>query len=97
VSDPGKLAVICDELTALGWRLAGAAVHVPEGDAVEATFRAALADAQVVLITAGLAARLPADAVVATADALVGVIADLRHAHEPADVLEQVHRTLGML
>jgi vacuolar-type H+-ATPase subunit F/Vma7 len=97
-----ELALICDELTAIGWRLAGAQVNVPalEDTAVEEAWRKALGTAEVVLITAGLAARLPEEsltAAVAAARPLVGVIADLRHAHEPADPEDQVHRVLGML
>jgi vacuolar-type H+-ATPase subunit F/Vma7 len=94
-----ELAVICDELTALGWRLSGAQVDVPRRDALEASWRAALGSAHVVLITAGFAARLPAGQLAAAIDASrppVLVIPDLRHEHEPDDPEEEVDRALGV-
>jgi vacuolar-type H+-ATPase subunit F/Vma7 len=93
------LAVICDELTALGWRLSGARVDVPRRDALEASWRAALGSAQLVLITAGLASRLPAGQLAAAIEASrppVLVIPDLRHEHEPDDPEEEVDRALGL-
>jgi vacuolar-type H+-ATPase subunit F/Vma7 len=96
------LALVCDELTAVGWRLAGVPVHVPRRAAVTAaeSWQQARGSAKVVLITAALAAALPPEelaAALAASQPLVGVIPDVRHRHEPADVEEQVHRALGML
>jgi vacuolar-type H+-ATPase subunit F/Vma7 len=94
-----ELAVICDELTGLGWRLAGAQVEIPEPDSVEAAWHVCLARAQLVLITAGLAARLPQatlSAVLASSHPLVRVIPDLFHMHEPADPEHEVDRALGV-
>lgn len=94
-----QLAVICDEVTGLGWRLAGARVEVPQPDAVEAVWRDCLAHAQVVLITAPLAARLPqgqlASALAASRPPVL-VIPDLRRTHEPLDPAAQVDRALGI-
>jgi vacuolar-type H+-ATPase subunit F/Vma7 len=94
-----ELAVICDEATALGWRLAGARVEVPPADAVAGAWRECLAHAQLVLITAGLAEHLPQDQLSAAIEACrppVLVIPDLRHAHEPPDLAQQVDRALGI-
>jgi vacuolar-type H+-ATPase subunit F/Vma7 len=94
-----ELAVICDELTALGWRLAGARVEVPEPDALEAAWRACLARAHLVLITAGLAARLPPAALAAALAASrppLLVIPDLARAHTPPDPALEVDRALGI-
>ena len=94
-----QLAVICDEVTALGWRLAGARVEVPPPDQVEATWRDCVAHAQLVLITAELAARVPAaqlSAAVAASRPLVLVIPDLRRTHEPLDPAAEVDRVLGI-
>lgn len=44
--------VIADELTALGYRLAGAEVHVPQQHAVQRLFAEVRAQAEIVLITA---------------------------------------------
>ena len=50
---------IGDELTAAGYRLAGARTYVPgEGELID-VFERASGEAEVVLITAELAARLP--------------------------------------
>jgi vacuolar-type H+-ATPase subunit F/Vma7 len=94
-----QLAVICDEVTALGWRLAGARVAVPQADAVEAAWHECLAQAQLVLITAELAARVPPaqlSAALATSQPLVLVIPDLRRRQEPLDPAAQVDRALGI-
>jgi vacuolar-type H+-ATPase subunit F/Vma7 len=94
-----ELVVICDELTGLGWRLAGAQVEIPEPDAVEAAWHACLARAQLVLITTGMAARLPQatlSAALASSHPLVRVIPDLTHKHDPADPEHEVDRALGV-
>jgi vacuolar-type H+-ATPase subunit F/Vma7 len=94
-----KLVLIGDELTAVGWRLTGAEVHVPEPQAAADSFRAALASSDVVLITAELAARLPAEqlsAALHTSHPLVLVIPDLRGEHEPPPLEEQVQHALGI-
>jgi vacuolar-type H+-ATPase subunit F/Vma7 len=94
-----ELAVICDELTALGWRLAGARVEMPPPDDLEAAWRACLAHAGLVLITAGLAARLPPGALSAAQSAsrpLVLVIPDLRREHTPEDPALAAERALGV-
>ncbi len=93
------LAVVADELTAVGWRLAGARVLLSDERNVADVFRAALHAADLVLITAELAAAVPAaqlqDALHACPP-LVLVIADLRRTREPADIEEQTRRVLGV-
>jgi vacuolar-type H+-ATPase subunit F/Vma7 len=94
-----ELAVICDELTALGWRLAGARVEVPQPQDLEASWRVCMARAQMVLITAGLAARLPPAELSAAQEAsrpLVLVIPDLRRQHTPDYPEDEVDRALGI-
>jgi vacuolar-type H+-ATPase subunit F/Vma7 len=95
-----KLVVIGDELTAVGWRLAGAQVYSPDSQTPGEFFRGALADSDVVLITAELAARVPADQLSAAlhdAHPLVLVIPDLRRQSQPPDLEEQVHHALGIM
>jgi vacuolar-type H+-ATPase subunit F/Vma7 len=52
------LHYIGDEIGAAGWRLAGAAVAVPEPGAARAALDAARADAALVLVAADVAARI---------------------------------------
>jgi len=95
-----ELALICDEITALGWRLAGAQVHVPEPEGASEALRAVLGGAEVVLITAALAARIPREQLEAALHAsrpLVLVIEDLRHTREPPDLTQEVHQAMGMM
>lgn len=54
---------IGDELTGAGFRLAGIRVVEAAADTVESVFRRALDDAPLVILTAGVAADLPADLV----------------------------------
>ncbi len=56
------VAVIADELTAVGWELAGARTFVATSENLESSFHTARREADLVLLTAELAARLPAAA-----------------------------------
>lgn len=92
-------AFIGDEVSAAGFRLAGVDVHVPASDGAEALFRRLLGETQLVLITAEVAARLPADLLGRTLRAprpLILVIPDLRGRVEPADLSSSLRRQLGM-
>jgi vacuolar-type H+-ATPase subunit F/Vma7 len=100
-----KLAVIADEVSALGWRLLGAHVAVPGQSAAAETatargcFRDAMSSADMVLITADYARAIPApelNAALLAAKPLVLVIADLRHQHEPPNIEHQVRLALGV-
>jgi vacuolar-type H+-ATPase subunit F/Vma7 len=94
-----KCVVIADEITAVGWQLAGAQVHMPDARAVGECFGIAQRSADLVLITAQLAASVP---VAQLRDALLSqrpltlVIADLQHRREPADIEDEVRRALGV-
>jgi len=92
--------VIADELTAVGWRLAGARVYIASAADVEERFEQALASAELVMISAQLAARLPAprlEAALLAFPPLTLVIADIRCAQQPPDVEAQARRALGVL
>lgn len=92
-----RLALIADEITAAGWRLTGAHVQIPAARSVSECFREAAMGADLVLITAEVAARLPTeqlDAALHSAQPLTLVIPDLLHALEPADIEDEVHRAL---
>jgi vacuolar-type H+-ATPase subunit F/Vma7 len=91
--------VIADEASAIGWRLAGAEVHIPAAQTPSEHLRAARAHAQLVLITAPLAARLPAaelSEALHAIEPLVLVIPDLRHLEEPPDIAAEMRRALGV-
>lgn len=91
--------MIADEITALGWRLAGARVLIPEQRTVEECFRTALNGADMVIITAQLSAALPAgvlDEALHSQPPLVAVIADLQHKQEPPDIEVATLRALGV-
>ena len=94
-----ELAVIADEVTALGWRLSGARAHVPGAHATRDWFREALRDADVVLITAKCAGAIPAaelNTALLASKPLLLVIADLRHEQEPPQIEDEVRRALGV-
>lgn len=91
--------VIADEFTALGWRLAGAQIRLSDAQSVGEHFAAAQRNADLVFITAELAAHLPAprlqDALRAQKP-LVLVLADLLHRQEASDIIEEVRHALGV-
>jgi vacuolar-type H+-ATPase subunit F/Vma7 len=95
------LAFIGDEVTATGFRLAGARVYVPEPapDAVREALEAARAEAAVVLVTAALAGELPPplleEALGATAP-LTLVVDDLLGEAAPPDLESAMRRALGV-
>lgn len=90
---------IGDEVTAAGYRLAGAHTIVPETGGVAASFGDALRNAEFVIITAECAAELPAatlDEAVRTADPLVAIVSDVAGRVMPIDVAIDVDRVLGI-
>ncbi|MEP6884827.1 MAG: hypothetical protein ABJC66_08760 [Gammaproteobacteria bacterium] len=94
-----KCVIIADEITAVGWRLAGMQVMMPDVNSVAECFSAARLGADLVLITAALAALLPAIQLRASLllqRPLLLVIADLRHGREPPDIQDEVRRALGV-
>ncbi len=95
-----EVAVIADELTALGWRLAGARVSFATAANVEECLARVQQSAEVVMITAPLAAHVPAARLQAALHAfppLTLVIADLERTAEPPDLETLARRALGVL
>ena len=94
-----KVAVLADELTAVGWRLAGAQVTLATAENIEEGLEEALRGAEVVLVTASLASHAPAarlDAALHAFPPLTLVIADVRHMQEPPDLQAQARSALGL-
>jgi len=90
---------IGDEVTAQGFRLAGARTKVPSHDAVAAVFAAALHDADLVLLSADAAGRLDEntlDRAVRAASPLVLVIPNAALRTLPPDPAAAVERALGI-
>lgn len=94
-----NLTVVVDELSAVGWRLAGARVLIPDPPSVEHCFKAALVDADIVLLTAQIASAIPAsqlEEALRTQPPLVLVIPGLRPGREPPDMEVETRRALGI-
>jgi len=94
-----RVTVLADETTGLGLRLAGATVASPADTALVQSFESALAAADLVLVSAPLAARLPPRLLAQAqerAEPLVLVIADVAHGTPPPDVPARARRALGV-
>jgi vacuolar-type H+-ATPase subunit F/Vma7 len=94
-----ELAVIAEELTAVGWRLAGARVYVAEGDAAGACLEIAARSADLILLTAELARHVPPlelEEALRSAAPLLLIIADVQHTREPPDIELEARRALGI-
>jgi vacuolar-type H+-ATPase subunit F/Vma7 len=92
-------ALLADEVTAAGFRLAGVDVYVPDDTDLVERFERLCGEAPLVLVTAELAGRLP-PAVLRrqqrTSRTLVLVIADARGRCEPGPLGAALRRQLGM-
>lgn len=92
-------AFVGDALSALGFRLAGIPCYSPTAAETLPLFRDLLAQMQLILVTAEVAATLPPNLLRKTQAAkqpLVLVIADVRGRERPADRAELVRRQLGI-
>jgi vacuolar-type H+-ATPase subunit F/Vma7 len=95
----GAPVVIADELTAAGFRLAGARTIVPTSATLSSVFEAACEDCELLLLSATLAAELPRrrleTALVADRPLLL-VIPDALRRRDPPDLARELQRTLGV-
>jgi vacuolar-type H+-ATPase subunit F/Vma7 len=91
--------ILSDELSALGWRLAGAQPLIADEHSVQERLAEARRGADLVLITADLAKRLP-DSVLSAAllaeKPLMAVIGGLASGSEPPDLEQAVRHVLGI-
>jgi vacuolar-type H+-ATPase subunit F/Vma7 len=93
-----RVAFIGEELPAAGYRLAGAAVRTPGAGEELAALQAARAEADLVLVSARLAARIaPAalEAVLAAPQPLALVVPELDGEALHPDAAERARRLLG--
>src|SRR5580658_6519663 len=91
--------IISNEVSALGWRLAGARPLIADEHSVQERLAEARRGADLVLITADLAGRLPdsvLDAALLAEKPLIAVIAGLPSGREPPDLEQEVKRVLGI-
>lgn len=93
------IAFIGDEVSAAGYRLAGAEAYVPAAGEEAAVFAAARGRAALVLVTAECAARLPPAELhqaLAAVRPLTLIVPDVRGRVAPADLGRLVRQQLGM-
>jgi len=90
---------IGDELTAAGYRLAGARIVVPQPGEAARALAGALQSAEFVLISASCADGMPQpqlDLALRRADPPVVVVPDVAGLAEPANLVAEVDRALGI-
>ena len=90
---------IGDELTATGYRLAGAEVSTPAPAETAAAFARARADARLVIVTAEFARMIPPadlDAAMVAETPIVAVVPDILGRTAPPDPARRLRRTLGI-
>lgn len=91
--------VIADEATCAGFRLTGAQTRTPAAEETAAAFAEAMAAADVVIVTAEIARRLPQEtlsAALLVETPAVVVIPDLRERVAPPSLGARIRRTLGI-
>jgi vacuolar-type H+-ATPase subunit F/Vma7 len=94
-----RWVIIADELSASGWRLAGAQPLIATKKSVREHFSEAQRDADLILITADLARQLPAamlDAALLSEKPLIAMITALPNGSEPEDLAQRARRVLGI-
>src|SRR5580704_2890259 len=91
--------IISDEFSALGWRLAGAQPLIADEHSLQERLAEARRSADLVLIAADLAKRLPGTVLSGALLAekpLMAVIAGLPSGNEPPDLEQDVKHVLGI-
>ena len=94
-----RTSFLGDRISAVGFRLGGASVDSPPSGEEEQAFAAALANSDLVIVTAEFAGRLPGDRLAAAQaghEPLVLVIEDVRGLCQPTDIAVTLRRQLGM-
>lgn len=95
----GTAIFIGDELSAAGFRLTGIETAVPEPDAVAGALEDARRRAQLVIMTAGLAARVPAAALEAALLAetpTLAIVPDVLFRSMPPNLGKSIKSVLGI-
>ena len=95
----GAPVFLGDEVAAAGWRLAGVDARVPRAGAEGAVLAAALAQAPLVIVSAGIAARMPEPALRAALRGLAPltvIVPDLRGTAPYPDIAARMKHQLGI-
>ena len=91
--------IVADEISALGWRLAGAEPRIADEHSVQECLAEARRGADLLFITANLAKSVP-DSVLSAAllaeKPLIAVITGLPKGNEPPDLERDVKHVLGI-
>lgn len=90
---------IGDELTAAGFRLAGAQIRLPAAGEEATSLAQAQADGQLILVSADVAARIPRESLGAALAALTPltlVVPDLLGRQPAPDRAQRLRRRMGM-
>lgn len=98
-ADVTTVIFIGDELTATGFRLAGVETIVPEPDAVRDALLKARTRAELVLLTADCARRIPVgelEEILSVEMPIVAVIPDILRHTLPLDLSRRLRATLGI-
>ena len=88
-----------DDLSAAGWRLAGVRTLVARAGEESIQFSQALAQAELLLVTAGLAAKLPKsllDRALVSTLPMVVIIPDVRGRRAVPDLVGRMQAQLGL-
>jgi vacuolar-type H+-ATPase subunit F/Vma7 len=91
--------ILSDEITALGWRLAGARPLIANEHSIQERLAEARRGADLVLITADLAKRLPdtvLNAALLAEKPLMALVSGLPGGDEPPDLEQEVKHVLGI-
>jgi vacuolar-type H+-ATPase subunit F/Vma7 len=91
--------VIADEISAAGFRIAGARTLVPTPGALGAAFESACTECELLLMSATLARELPRErlaAALVSARPLLLVFPDAFGGSEPPDLMRELERALGV-
>lgn len=94
-----RWVIMADELSALGWRLAGAQPLIAAEPNLRERFAEAQRDADLILLTADLARHLAGsvlDAALLAEKPLIALISSLPAGGDPPDLDQQVKRVLGI-
>lgn len=95
----GGVIVIGDEVSCSGFRLAGVRTYTPAPDDMLRVFREALAEADVLVLTAAYARMLPEphlEEALSGEMPAVAIIPDVRGQHAPLSLAKKIREILGI-
>lgn len=94
-----RIVFLGDEVTAAGYRLAGAVTHTPDRDSAERIFEDACQSARLIVLSAEVANWIDQDRLdeaQAQGQPLITIVSDIRNRHEPPDLEAHTRKVLGL-